>query len=132
MKDERQDLTVTLFRTLGSLPIDVRIHRVYFTAVPMFTIRLNKKNCLFPEIKVLGLFTGRSMKSGCKIYTQNVILHVTVKDVATLFVPHLSNLPPVALDPAYTFLHILRCLKVASFLVPIMTKFLPHLWSYIY
>ena len=67
-----------------------------------------------------------AMKSGCKI------LHVTVKHVATLFVPHLSNLPPVALDPAYMFLHILRCLKVASFLVPIMTKFLPHLWSYIY
>ena len=38
-----------------------------------------------------------AMKSGCKI------LHVTVKDVATLFVPHLSNLPPVALDPAYMY-----------------------------
>ena len=29
---------MTLFRTLGWLPIDVRIHRVYFTAVAMFTV----------------------------------------------------------------------------------------------
>ena len=49
--------------------------------------------------------TLMAMKSGCKIYTQNV--------------PRLSNLPPVALDPAYTFLHILRCLKVGSFFIGI-------------
>ena len=36
VKDKRQVSTVKLFRMLGWLPIDVRIH--YFTAVPMFTI----------------------------------------------------------------------------------------------
>ena len=36
VKDKREVSTVTLFRTLGWLPIDVRIH--YFTAVAMFNI----------------------------------------------------------------------------------------------
>ena len=36
VKDKRQVSTVTLFRTLGWLPIDVRIH--YLRAVAMFNI----------------------------------------------------------------------------------------------
>ena len=50
VKDKREVSTVTLFRMLGWLPIDVRIH--YFTAVAMFNIM----NGLAP-VDLVNMFT---------------------------------------------------------------------------
>ena len=47
-----------------------------------------------------------------------VILYVTVKDVATLFCSSSVKPPTRGTRPClYTFLHILRCLKVATFFI---------------
>ena len=50
VKDKREVSTVSLFRTLGWLPIDVRIH--YFTAVAMFNIMIGQA-----PIDLVNMFT---------------------------------------------------------------------------
>ena len=50
VKDKREVSTVTLFRTLRWLPIDVRIH--YFTAVAMFNI-MNRQ----APVDLVNMFT---------------------------------------------------------------------------
>ena len=50
VKDKREVSTVSLFRTLGWLPIDVRIH--YFTAIAMFNIMIGQA-----PVDLVNMFT---------------------------------------------------------------------------
>ena len=112
--DKREVSTVSLFRTLGWLPIDVRIH--YFTAVAMFNIMIgqapvdlvnmftqtnsvhdhNTRGCTNIRVKRYNLSIGQRTFAyrGAKVW-DNIPEHIknvtTVECFKTMFLKHVSK-----------------------------------------
>ena len=100
VKDKREVSTVSLFRTLGWLPIDVRIH--YFTAVAMFNIMIGQapvdlvNSVTNIRVKRYNLSIGQRTFAyrGAKVW-DNIPEHIknvtTVECFKTMFLKHVSK-----------------------------------------
>ena len=86
VKDKREVSTVTLFHTLGWLPIDVRIH--YFTAIAKFNIMNGQA-----PVDLVNMFTQNNSvhdhnTCGGTEHIKNV---ANVECFKTLFLKHVSK-----------------------------------------
>ena len=94
VKDKREVSTVTLFRTLGWLPIDVRIH--YFTAVAMFNIMIGQA-----PVDLVNMFTqtnsvhDHNTRGGTNIRVKKYNLSICQRTFAYRGAKVWDNIPPL-------------------------------------